>query len=276
MGVFLTRKRLKPVERRSSPAVGTFDGERCPLLAQLCYPLTPDKFLRRHWRRKSLVVRGRSKRFAALVQERLHGLSLPRLLRDSPSEEVSVWLARKGGGGNESIKVADRDAALACHRSGGSLYFRAPAELSDMLVTALSQQVGLSFGALYPEGAPRSEVETFVSRAGHVTDWHFDFMENFTLQLSGVKRWRLKPSDVAVPVRGCTPMWGAGSAAVRAAAEQQAKLHAQHTHGTFQMRPPYITWGSNAGPFCCSRSLSQTGVRVRAGAGRLTGRTRRR
>ena len=36
---------------------------------------------------------------------------------------------------------ADPDAALACHRAGGSLYFRAPAEASELLVTALSQQL---------------------------------------------------------------------------------------------------------------------------------------
>ena len=72
--------------------------------------------------------------------------------------------------------------ALACHRAGASLYFRAPAEASELLVTALTQQLGLSFGALHHDGAPRSEVETFVSRAGHTTHWHFDFMENFTVR----------------------------------------------------------------------------------------------
>ena len=78
----------------------------------------------------------------------------------------------------------------------------------------------MSFGALYPDGAPRSEGETFASRAGHVTGWHFDFMENFTLQLSGTKTWRLKRSAVDVPLRGCTPMWGKGSHAVRTAADE--------------------------------------------------------
>ena len=180
---------------------------------------------------------------AALVRERLYGLSVPRLLGESPSEEVHVWFARRGaGGGNESIKTPDRDAALACHRAGGSLYFRAPAEISDLLVTAASQQTGLSFGALYADGAPRSEVETFITRAGHVTEWHFDFMENFTLQLSGVKRWRLKRSAVEVPMRGCTPQWGSGSHAVRTAAEQQAKLHAQHTSGPFEPAPAASFW----------------------------------
>lgn len=234
MGVFVSRKRIASrAARRACPAIGSSEGARCPLLAQLCHPLTPALFLRRHWRQKALAVHGGRGRIVALVRERLHRLSVRRLLRESPSEEVHVWFARglAGGGGargaNQSIKTADREAALACHRAGGSLYFRAPEELSELLVTALSQQVGLSFGALYADGAPRSEVETFVSRAGHVTEWHFDFMENFTLQLSGEKRWRLKPSAVRVPVRGCTPQWGHGTHAVRTAAEQQAKVHAR-------------------------------------------------
>ena len=39
---------------------------------------------------------------------------------------------------------------------------------------------------------------------------------------------------VPVPVRGCTPQWstaGSGAHAVRSAAEQQSKLHAQHAAG---------------------------------------------
>jgi hypothetical protein len=38
-----------------------------------------------------------------------------------------------------------------------------------------------------------------------VTDWHFDFQENWTLQLKGKKRWRLRASGVTHPLRGCTP-----------------------------------------------------------------------
>ena len=254
----LSRRRLDRVQRKTAPEIGTFDGDRCELLAALCHPLTPAAFFKKHWRSKCLVVHGGRRRMAALIQERLHGLDLQKLLAESPSEEIHVWFGRQsggsggggdttnqrggageqatagahGGGGNESAKTADRDAAFACHRAGGgSLYFRAPADVAEQLVTALSQQLGLSFGAVYADdGAPRGEVETFASCAGHVTDWHFDFMENFTLQLSGRKTWRVKPSQVAVPVRGCTPQWGRSSLLVRSAGEQQAKLHQQHHH----------------------------------------------
>ena len=234
-------RRLKRAERRACPAVGVVDASgQCPLLAQLVHPLSPSSFFQRHWRQRALAVHGGRRRFAALIRDRLHGLALRRLVADSPSEEIHVWF-RTAAGTNESMKTADRAAALTCHGAGGSLYFRAPEVASELLVTALSQQLGLSFGALYPDGAPRSEVETFVSRKGHVTDWHFDFMENFTLQLKGTKRWRLKPSSVEVPLRGCTPQWGRSSADVRGAAEQQAKVHTQHARdegGAFDAAPP--------------------------------------
>ena len=118
--------------------------------------LSPAAFLKKHWRKCALAVHGGRQRFAALIRERLHGLSVAKLVADSPSEEIHVWF--RTAAGNESMKTPDREAALTCHRAGGSLYFRAPADASELLVTALSQQLGLSFGALYPDGAPRGEV----------------------------------------------------------------------------------------------------------------------
>ena len=49
------------------------------------------------------------------------------------------------------------------------------------------------------------EIETFVSRSGNYTDWHTDFQENFTMQLKGSKRWRLKVSGLRSPLMGFTP-----------------------------------------------------------------------
>ena len=45
------------------------------------------------------------------------------------------------------------------------------------------------------------------------TGWHYDFQENFTLQLSGVKRWTVQKGTVRAPVaRGCTPHYNAPEA----------------------------------------------------------------
>lgn len=58
-------------------------------------------------------------------------------------------------------------------------------------------------------GDPRGEIETFVSRKNHVTDWHTDFMENFTVQLAGTKKWEFRRGSVRAPLRGITPHYKA-------------------------------------------------------------------
>jgi hypothetical protein len=129
----------------------------------------------------------------------------------------------------DSFELDNHKSALTCHAAGASLYFRAPAELERNFVTAMSNAVGMNFAAMYPNGTlsvylavimsmtgydhvrwsnigdPRGEIETFISRKGHVTDWHFDFMENFTFQLRGSKTWKMKRSTIPHPLRGCTP-----------------------------------------------------------------------
>ena len=50
------------------------------------------------------------------------------------------------------------------------------------------------------------EIEVFVARKGHLTSWHTDFQENFTIQIKGQKRWRLKvQSGMQAPVTGFSP-----------------------------------------------------------------------
>lgn len=36
-------------------------------------------------------------------------------------------------------------------------------------------------------------------------DFHTDFQENFTIQLSGTKKWIFRESTAVAPLRGCTP-----------------------------------------------------------------------
>lgn len=58
----------------------------------------------------------------------------------------------------------------------------------------------------------RGEVETFISTENHLTNWHYDFQENFTIQLSGRKRWTLQQGKIKDPIRGCTPHYAAPEA----------------------------------------------------------------
>ena len=208
------------------------------------------------------MVHGPSARFQPLAQEQLHNLSVPELLNDA--EEIHVWFKPKcneglaakanrnslswfgeSASGNASFKTKDAALAASCHKSGGSLYFGAPPAATELLVTALAQQLGLSFAALFSDGSQRSTVETFASRAGNVTAWHYDFMENFTLQLAGTKTWWVKPSGVHVPHRSCTPQQ-ATAGVVAQLSEQQAKQLAQHALPGFQPTPPDASFWDDA------------------------------
>ena len=119
-----------------------------------------------------------------------------------------------------SSELENHRAAFNSMRAGASLYFRAPPDVSKVLVESLGKDTNLNFGILYPDGENRGEVETFVSRAGHTTDFHFDYMTNFTLQLKGSKVWKFKKGQVKHPSRGATPHYKEISTL-----EQQNKLH---------------------------------------------------
>lgn len=56
----------------------------------------------------------------------------------------------------------------------------------------------------YEDGLTRGEVEIFIAPEGHFTDWHYDFQQNFTLQLKGRKEWFFK-SGLVNPIKGFTP-----------------------------------------------------------------------
>lgn len=191
------------------------------ILSTFCHPLTVSEFLSKNWKKRAFVTHGNVSRFSMMISEHLSDLDLMELLQQTPSEEIHAWLKDLGKTeALESITVDNPHTAHILHRSGASLYFRAPQELSDALVTPFQRELGLNFAGVFPDGDNKGEIETFISKKGHVTDWHFDFMENFTFQLSGIKRWKLKPGPPS-PIRGCTPHYKEEVGVI----EMQAKIH---------------------------------------------------
>jgi hypothetical protein len=83
----------------------------------------------------------------------------------------------------ESLLLEDRRSALVCHQAGHALYFSGPSQFSRDYLRAMGHELGMSFAGATPDGANKGDIEVFVSRSGHVTDWHYDYMENFTLQV---------------------------------------------------------------------------------------------
>jgi hypothetical protein len=136
----------------------------------------------------------------------------------------------------QSIEISEPETAIKLHELGGhALYFRAPPTIEQTLVASLLKSTGLGCGQYdntkIHTSLGRGEVEVFVggrhrqqhlspNRMDHphptknhfVTGWHYDFQENFTIQISGVKRWTLHPGIVKHPLRGCTPHYDITSA----------------------------------------------------------------
>ncbi|KAG8462201.1 hypothetical protein KFE25_011651 [Diacronema lutheri] len=227
------------VDKRTLPTAVGPPVAAASVLASAVHPCVPAEFLATHWRRRALAVvpsgtpaarAAADARLAPLASE-LFDLDLRELLASSASERIFAWMhARDAGasagverGALRSFELESASAAATAHECGASLYFRAPPAFCEEWVGAACEQLGLGMGARHPTGELRGEVEVFASRAGHTTDWHFDFMENFTFQLRGAKTWRLHGgagAQIGQPVRGATAHYArAGNL------EQQLAVH---------------------------------------------------
>jgi hypothetical protein len=208
-----------------------------PDLADLMYPMSAEDFLRNCFRNKAVHVtckeHGQEKehaehRISKLCKE-MCDLDASTILRETSSDNIFLWLRKsndstgnqnknKPDGLIQSIEISDCETAIALHIAAGhATYCRAPPKVEQSLVASLLRATGLGCGQYDPSGESliamgRGEVETFISTDGHVTNWHFDFQENFTIQLSGTKRWTLQQGTIQDPARGCTPHYAAPGA----------------------------------------------------------------
>ena len=235
-------------ETASAPLIDPEGGDS--LLAALAWPLSAADFLQQCFRRKavatvapagSAALRPRTAAAAAA----LCGLDLEAMLTETASERLFVWMRGAAASADErvaSFEVDEPRAAMICHEAGGSLYFRSPQAMVEPWVGRLGAELGLNFGAVYSqpqeELPQKGEIEVFATRAGHTTDWHMDFMENFTVQLSGRKRWRLAQSGLDGVIRGYTPHYQNVDNL-----EQQLKLHRMQRADFPAPRP----WAEGAG-----------------------------
>ena len=244
-----------PLTLPSDMPTAALDSDVSLLTASL-FPLPVDEFKKKYWRKKAVaILGGGSGRVEQLTAEELCGLDVKEMMAASASEQIFVWMkerhhAQEASSAASSLSSSPSssssplsaaaaqpitsfpldnpnqlDAALACYNNGSSLYFRSPPELSHRFVRAFNAAVGFNFAGLDYSSAssssqPKGEIEVFVSRAGHHTGFHFDFMDNFTLQLQGKKTWIMGAVDVQHPVRGFTPHYKD-----RSTDEMQYKVH---------------------------------------------------
>eukprot|EP01064_Diplonema_japonicum_P027992 TRINITY_DN4207_c0_g1_i1.p1 TRINITY_DN4207_c0_g1~~TRINITY_DN4207_c0_g1_i1.p1 ORF type:complete len:555 (+),score=70.91 TRINITY_DN4207_c0_g1_i1:65-1729(+) len=172
-------------------------------LESILYPLSVKDFKEKYWNgAKALAVVGGGEERIQFIKERFFdNLDVDSLLHRTPSEQINVWMT-KTSGENTSFKTSE-ETAKECYQCGASLYFRAPEEFESSFLALIGEGLGMGHAAFHHDGDLRAEVETFVSHKGHTTSWHFDFMENITIQLKGKKTWKLKKSGVAHPYRAC-------------------------------------------------------------------------
>ena len=86
------------------------------LLREFLHPLPPAAFLSSHFPARSVaLLHGGPRRLSALLPL-FHGLDLPALLADTPSEAISAWL-RAPAGAIRSLKL-DAEGAATAHACG--------------------------------------------------------------------------------------------------------------------------------------------------------------
>ena len=168
-------------------------------------PLTPAQFMDTEFKKRAFVARVHPKlreRRLEDLKELMDNFNPLAMLGESNSEQIHVWMKSRTTGELKSIRT-DATQAKACYDAGHALYFRGSELLESTLLPPLAQALNFGFGASHRDGLRRGEIETFVSPAGHTTEWHFDFQENFTVQLKGSKKWSFRRSGVANPHRAC-------------------------------------------------------------------------
>ena len=230
------------------------------LLADMLHPLPKRDFLMHHFRKDAVHIQRspHSQTSEMLVSDicsnYLFDLDVRQIFAETSSENVFLWLRPVPS--NEptstrqtlnSVEIDNPETAYQLHMSGRhAAYCRAPPLLEQHLVGSLLRATGLGGGHYHPPHAEtvtlgegttlgRGEVELFISAPSssdgnvrnaemgnnkHTTGFHTDFQENFTIQLSGIKRWTLRRGRVRHPLRGTTPHYARETSVV----ENQLKI----------------------------------------------------
>lgn len=167
-----------------------------PGLDTLVWPLTSQEFLSRFYRRSAYCIHAAGSRLAPLRDD-LAGFDVPRLVQ--ACSRVVVWMKDKRTGRMQYLESAP-EQALACFHAGHSLYFNPSLEVQRKYLLPLCVDLGMgAFGAT-ADGGIGGDIEVFAVNGKHVSPWHWDAQDNFTIQLKGTKRWSVALSGISEPV----------------------------------------------------------------------------
>lgn len=195
-------------------------GSNPSLLETLMFPLNPELFMSNCFRQKAVHIRSnKNDRASDISTKYMFDLDAKQIFHETSSDSVFLWVKPKKDTHSKanvndntlhSIEISDPDTAYLLHQNSNyASYCRAPPELEQPLVSQMLRDTGMGCGQYDPSDEKttlaRGEVETFIGTTNHFTNWHTDFQENFTIQLSGRKKWTLKQGSVKHPLRGTTP-----------------------------------------------------------------------
>ncbi|GMH74427.1 hypothetical protein TrST_g2256 [Triparma strigata] len=160
--------------------------------------LLPSDFKSQTFNTSCHHVKGCSLHLISSLKSILNDYDLESLYHESPSPSIQIFLPTKSPTA-DTIRVEPETASKLS--STHSTYCRGPPALSALFQSTFLSDLNL-FNSNPNWGY--SELEAFHGHTPHVTNWHYDFQHNFTIQLSGSKKWDFKKGERNVRL-GCTP-----------------------------------------------------------------------
>ncbi|GMI14155.1 hypothetical protein TrLO_g5415 [Triparma laevis f. longispina] len=169
-----------------------------PLESLIPSNLLPVDFMSTDFNKSCHHISGPSLHLLETLREMLSDYDLPTLFENTPSPSIQVFLPTKSTT-SDTIRV-DPETASKLYKTH-STYCRGPSPLESLFQSTFLKDLSL-FNQNPSWGY--SELETFYGIKNHVTNWHYDFQHNFTIQVSGSKKWELGMGEENV-LLGCTP-----------------------------------------------------------------------
>lgn len=217
-------------------------------MRRILSPIGAERFFSHHWQaRMALLPLGEDD--LAFVRQTIGPLD-PARLAGLAREEAQAWLANDFVA--HSVFPVNSDNAMQFHQAGATLYF------INVPLPALTESVADFLGA------PRRQViaSLFCTPAGGGAAPHFDKNENFTIQLTGAKRWQV---DEAPMVPFAPDSYTLGSSAITPAlapllanAPRPPEQMVELKPGTFFYVPRGTVHHTSAGEPSWSLNLSYT------------------
>ncbi len=162
-----------------------------PGLDALIDPIRRETFFAAYWCTQHLLIQKQGIDLGE-CWARLASMSIREILCVAEDPVVVMHTTRDGQYRGTRVTASE---AYEFYESGMGLYFNLASWVND--VRRWTEQLADDLGHLRSKCVP----SVFITPAGWTTELHFDSNENFTLQLRGLKVWKLAPNtSVANPV----------------------------------------------------------------------------